>query len=194
MAKPLNRNDKSAAEYLDTLFKQYSKLNVLRVDLAYKKEIANNLTLEEAKNDMRHLLNNRRSKPSIFSNCVGHIFKIETTEEKGPHIHTAFIFDGSKVEKDVYLASKLGKYWVDKITDKRGIFHNCNAEKAKYEKCGIGKISHNDEQMRSNLVNEVIPYLTKGEQSIKSLKTGREKSFSRGIPVARKSNAGRKRK
>jgi hypothetical protein len=188
------RNLKSATDYVNTLFDIHSKIQVLRIDLAYKKEVANNITLDEAKNDMKHLLNNRRSNRSLFSNCVGHIFKIETTEEKGPHIHSVFLFDGSKVEKDVYLATKLGDYWVNKITNKRGIYHNCNAEKAKYEKCGIGKISHNDEQMRSNLVNEVLPYLSKEEQSIKELKTGHEKSFSRGIPPARKSNAGRKRK
>jgi hypothetical protein len=187
------RNQKSATDYVNSLFDNYSKLQAIRIDLAYKKEVANDIQLQDIKDDIRHLLNNRRSNHGLFSNCVGYIWKLENGREKGLHAHTMFLFDGSKVQKDIYLAKELGDYWVETVTGDRGLYYNCNAQKSEYEKCGIGKICHNDEEMRSNLVNEVLPYLTKDEQSIKSVKTGHETSFGKGIPGIKKSNAGRKR-
>ena len=52
--------------YLDSLQEQYSKLNVIRVDLAYTNLHSDDMTLERANKDLNRLLSNRRSKPSIF--------------------------------------------------------------------------------------------------------------------------------
>ena len=63
------------------------------------------------------MLNNRRTKPSIFENMVGYIAKREYTEDKGPHIHTLFIYDGQKVSKDAFKGDQIGAYWKNEITD-----------------------------------------------------------------------------
>ncbi len=170
MKKLNQQNYDSAVNYVNSLFDNYSKLQVLRLDLSYQKEYAKTLTVGDAKQDIQHLLNNRRSKPTLFKDCVGHMWKLESTPDKGPHLHAAFFYDGSKVEKDAHKASKIGQYWKDRITEGRGLHFNCNAKKAEYEKCGIGKISHSDEEMRNNLLTEVLPYLTKEDQSIDSVK------------------------
>lgn len=192
--KKLNKqNYDSAVDYLNALFDRYSKLQVLRVDLSYKKEHANTVTLKEAKEDLQHLLNNRRSKPSLFADCVGHIWKLESTPEKGPHLHTAFLYDGNKVRKDAYKASMIGKYWMDDITKGRGLSFNCNGKQDEYQKNGIGNICHTDEEKRSHLLNEVLPYLTKETQSIDSLKSGKERCFGKGVVPKRTSKKGRPR-
>jgi hypothetical protein len=193
MKKVIQQNYDSAVDYVNSLFEVHSKLQVLRLDLSYRKEVANTLTIDDAKKDIQHLLNNRRSKPSLFSDCVGHIWKLETTEEKGPHFHTAFFYDGSKILHDAHWAGKIADYWKDRITNGRGIAFNCNAKKGEYQKVGIGQISHSDGEKRSNLVTEVLPYLTKTDQGIDAAKSGNDRCFGRGIAPKRTTKKGRPR-
>lgn len=141
----------STATYIDDLFDIYSKMDFIRLDLGYQKEHAREASLEDINQDLTHLLNNRRTKPSIFENMVGYIAKKEFTKDKGPHIHTVFIFDGQKVSKDAFKGDQIGEYWKNEITGGKGIFHNCNREKGKYEVCALGMIDHTDETKRTAL-------------------------------------------
>jgi len=187
------RNYDGMVDYVNRLFDVYSKLQVLRLDLSYKKSCASGLEIKDAKKDLQHFLSNRRTKPSLFKHCVGHVWKLETTPVKGPHFHCALLYDGSQVIKDAHLASKIGTYWNEQITDGRGIHFNCNAKKTSYDKCGIGMISHTDEEMRNNLITEVLPYLAKTTQGIDSPQSGNERCFGKGIIRKKKSKAGRPR-
>lgn len=140
------------------------------------------------------LLNNRRTKPSIFENMLGYIAKREFTEDKGPHIHSFFFYDGHKVSKDSYNADQIGSYWKNEITNGKGIYHNCNQGKGKYADSALGMIDHSDEKKRTALTEKALGYLCKTEQSIDPVKqTGRERSFTRGVSPRRKGNAGRPR-
>lgn len=193
-----SRNSQRMAEstttYIDQLLDIYSKVQVIRVDLGYQKEHAREASLEEINQDLTHLLNNRRTKPSVFENMIGYIAKREYTEKKGPHIHTIFIYDGQKVSKDAYKGDQIGEYWKTTITDGKGIFHNCNREKDKYPECALGMIDHTDDAKRTVLKEKAIAYLYKREQSIDPIKqSGSERSFTRGIAPRKKSNAGRPR-
>ncbi len=184
----------STTTYIDQLLENHSKIQVIRLDLSYTKEHAREASLEEINQDLKHLLNNRRTKPSIFENMIGYIAKKEHTKEKGPHIHTVFIYDGQKVSKDAYKGDQIGAYWKNEITNGKGIYHNCNREKAKYAECALGMIDHTDEAKRTVLKEKAIAYLCKEEQSIDSIKqSGNERSFTRGIAPRKKSNAGRPR-
>ena len=128
---------KSTSTYIDQLLEIHSKIQVIRLDLSYTKKHARKASLEDINQDLKHLLNNRRTKPSIFENMVGYIAKREYTEDKGPHIHSVFIFDGQKVSKDAYKGDQIGEYWKNEITDGKGIFHNCNREKDTYAECAL---------------------------------------------------------
>lgn len=88
---------------------------------------------------------------------VGYIAKREHTAEKGPHIHTVFIYDGQKVSKDAFKGDQIGEYWKNEITDGKGIYHNCNREKAKYAECALGMIDHTDEAKRTVLKERLLP-------------------------------------
>lgn len=184
----------STTTYIDDLFDIYSKMQFIRLDLGYTKEHASKSSLEEINQDLTHLLNNRRTKPSVFGGMVGYIAKKEFTEDKGPHIHSLFIFDGQKISKDEFKGDQIGKYWRNEITDGKGIYHNCNREKEKYAQCALGMIDHTDEAKRTVLKEKAIAYLCKDEQSVDPIKqSGTERSFTRGIAPRRKSNAGRPR-
>lgn len=184
----------STATYIDDLFDVYSKMQFIRLDLSYTKEHAREASLEEINQDLTHLLNNRRTKPSIFENMVGYIAKREYTKEKGPHIHSIFIYDGQKIRKDAHKGDQIGQYWKSEITNGKGIFHNCNREKDKYAECALGLIEHTDDAKRTVLKEKAIAYLCKEEQSVDPIKqSGNERSFTRGIAPRKKSNAGRPR-
>lgn len=188
------RMTESTTTYIDDLFDIYSKIQVIRLDLGYTKEHARDASLEEINQDLTHLLNNRRTKPSVFANMIGYVAKRERTEDKGPHIHTIFIYDGQKVSKDAYKGDQIGEYWKNNITDGKGIYHNCNREKDKYAECALGMIDHTDEAKRTVLKEKAIAYLCKEEQSVAPIKqSGNERSFTRGISPRRKNNVGRPR-
>ena len=194
-----SRNSKRMAQstnkYLNELFEDTSKIQAIRVDLGYRKEYAREASLCDINRDISHLLNNRRTKQSVFENMVGYIAKREYTEDKGPHIHSFFFYDGHKVSKDAFKGDQIGNYWQNEITNGKGIFHNCNREKDKYSDCALGMIDHTDDAKRAVLNQKAIVYLCKTEQSIDPIKqTGRERFFTRGIAPKRKGNAGRPRK
>jgi hypothetical protein len=89
---------------------------------------------------------------------------------------------------------QLGLYWNERITEGTGVYHNCNRDKNKYLDCGIGMIDHSDTAKRDNLINSVVPYMLKAEQSIDGIRqTGKEKSVTKGIAPKTKSSTGRPR-
>lgn len=193
-----SRNSKRMAQstkkYLNELFENTSKIQAIRVDLGYRKEYAREASLDDINKDISHLLNNRRTKPSVFENMIGHIVKREYTEDKGPHIHGFFFYDGHKVSKDAFKGDQIGRYWSHEITNGKGIYHNCNRGKDKYADCALGMIDHTDEKKRTALTDKAVSYLCKAEQSIEPIKqSSHERSFTRGIAPKRKCNAGRPR-
>lgn len=190
--KKINQRVNSTNKYIDDLFSNYSRLNFIKPDLGYKKEISKNLTLEEANKDFKRMLNNTRSKPTVFDNLVGYIAKREYTEEKGVHFHPIFIYDANKVQKDVHKAEQIANYWKNDITKGNGISHNCNRNNYKHKALGI--IEHNDVKKIELLKEKVIPYICKEEQSIDGLKkSNKDRSLTRGIAPKSKSKVGRPR-
>ena len=188
------RATQSATTYIDQLFDKYSKLQVIRLDLYHKKTEEGPGELKELKKDVEHLIANSRSKRSLFGDMVGRITKFENGEERGPHVHTMLFFDGHKLQKDEHRGDEIGKYFVDAITKGKGSFHNANRNKENYERCGIGMIDHTNTEKRQALLEEVLPYLTKTDQSIDGIKAStKERAFTRGTLPRPKSKAGRPR-
>ena len=190
--KKTNHRLDSTKKYIDDLSKNYSKLNIVRVDLGYTKKDSKRVTFEDANNHFKNMLNNTRSKPTVFGEMVGYIAKKEIGEDKGVHIHTLFIYDGNKVREDITKAEQIGEYWKKDITKGKGLFHNCS--KNEYKNKGIGIIDHRDKEKRKILDENVLPYLCKDEQNENTLKTNsKDRTFTRGIVKKTKSNAGRPR-
>jgi len=196
-SKIVNKRVDSNKEYIDALQTKYSKLCVVRVDLSYKKPYSDDITLDDANSDFNRMLNNRRSKPSVFKNQVGYVCKKEYTKEKGMHFHTVFFYDGQKVKNDVKKAIDIGDYWKKQITNKKGSYYNCNinAEKVYGEKNAVGMLEHRDTVKRENL-DSAVSYLCKDDhQDIAPVKNNqKDRAFVRGTIPKIKGNIGRPRK
>ncbi|MCT7627046.1 inovirus Gp2 family protein [Aliarcobacter butzleri] len=190
--KKTNRRLESTKKYIDDLSKKYSKLNIVRVDLGYTKEDSKSITFEDASKDLNKMLNNTRSKPTVFGEMIGYITKKELGEDKGVHIHVAIIYNGNIVREDITKAQQIGEYWKNNITKGKGVFHNCS--KNEYKNKAVGVIDYKDKEKRKIFDEKVLTYLCKDEQSIDSLKTNiKDRAFTRGIAKKIKSNAGRPR-
>jgi len=181
----------STKEYIDKLQENNSKLNIVRVDLAYKKPHGNSITLEEANKDINRMFNNMRSKPTIFQDKIGYVCKREYTKKRGVHFHAIFIYDGQKVQKDAFKAQQIGEYW-EQLTKEKGSYHNCHHNK--YSRNGIGIIDHKDSEKRKILDEYVISYLCKDEQDVEPIKENKKsRAFTRGTLPKSKRNMGRPR-
>ena len=189
--KYIDKHLKSTKEYIDALQEQYSKLCVIRVDLEYKKPYSDSIVLDDANENFNRMLNNRRSKPSVFKNQVGYICKKEYTPSRGVHFHTVFLYDGNKVQKDAHIGDKIGKYW-EELTEEKGSYHNCNRNKYKFK--GVGMLEHTDTKKRKILDKHVTSYLCKDEQNVELVKSNKkDRTFVRGTIPKSKGNIGRPR-
>jgi len=195
--KKVNKRAESAKEYLDALQERYSKLCIVRVDLGYKKDEKSKkveVSLDEAINDYNHMMNNKRSKPSIFKDQVGQICLKEYTSKKGVHFHAAFMYDGNKVHKGAFKAQQICDYW-EEVTENKGSGHNCHSNQ--YIKNGLGILDHKDTEKRKIVDENVINYLFKDDdkQSISAIESDKKiKVFTRGTLPKSKDNKGRPRK
>ena len=191
--KKVDKRIESTKEYINALQDNHSKLCVVRVDLSYKKPHSDSITLDQANQEFNRLLNNRRSKPSIFKDQVGYMCLKEYTQDKGVHFHTVFLYDGNKVQKDAHMGDKLGAYWKE-LTKDKGSYYNCNRKEYKYK--GVGMLHHADTSKREILDEYVTSYLCKDhdKQDIAPVKSNsKDRAFVRGTIPKKKSNAGRPR-
>ncbi|MGJ0491195.1 YagK/YfjJ domain-containing protein [Methylobacter sp.] len=178
------KNYEGLIEYIDSLFARHDRLLVLRIDFAYR--MGNVITTEpdidikyrEAKDDLKHFLNNTKSN-DLFKHLLGHVWKLEYGAEKGFHFHVLFFFNGARVWKDKKLAMLIGKYWKNKITNGRGIYYNCNANKALYRNLGIGMIKYDNMALRVGLC-KAAEYLIKVDYFARLLTPDNGRTFGRG--------------
>jgi hypothetical protein len=157
------RDHGKAQDYVDALFACYARLLVIRIDLGYPydPDLHANTHLDVLQQDMRRF-KRRMSVDPLFKEMAGYLFKLEYGVAKGHHLHCMFLFDGSKVQKDAFIAQQIGELW-EKITGYRGGFYNCNGKKDSYTYLGIGMINHNEIEKRNNL-NLALSYFFKAEQ------------------------------
>lgn len=186
------RNFKSAFEYVKELFDDHhSRLQFIRLDFSYKSQFKRDVTVKMISKDFKRLLNNRRTN-KMFRGMVGYIWALEYGELKHLHYHVIFIFNGSEVRCDVARATKLEKYWEERITKGCGLAFNCNRKKGDYKHLAIGPINHYDTALRNN-ISLVLKYITKSSQYLR-VNVDNQHSFGHGEIRGRKSNAGRPRK
>lgn len=125
---------------------------------------------ETVQADRQRLFAKMKGMTSVFKHLVAYAWCYEFTPVAGYHAHFAFFFDGSKVQKDEYLAQQIGEYWVNEITEGRGRYHSCNAAWDKSSpRYALGQVDHYDMLKRKALRENVLPYLGKESQSVRVL-------------------------
>jgi hypothetical protein len=207
--RSVNKNYRELCKYINCLFYKHSRLLVVRVDLTYlnrfckpqhewvldqqivgweddanadpnfirdhKKLYA---TYPEIKQHRERLLKDMNSK-MFKDSLVGHAWKLEFGLNKGFHYHFLFVFDGSKLREDVTIGAIIGEHWVNNITDGRGLYWNCNANKYSYRQCGIGTVNAGDIEARKAL-ESVAHYLCKVDYYIKTVAPDNGRTFGKG--------------
>jgi hypothetical protein len=186
------RNATSMCGYANALFHNYSRLLVVRVDLALDKS-SQNSSLQNISKMFKRFLNSLRSN-SKFKHLVGYIWKLEYGEKKGYHYHMLLFFNGSQVKDDFKYAQIAGTFWKETITKGEGTFYNCSVDKKKYRNIAIGIINYNDSILRQNL-KIVIKYLCKSEQHLMVRLTKKGRTLGRkDLPTITTKRAGRPRR
>jgi hypothetical protein len=158
--------NKSAQKLINSLREKYARLQVLRLDLSYRKGKYVDLddfmgALSKVKEDWEHFRHDLVSGDSI-PGVVGYLAKLEYGLLSGFHFHVVVLCDGSKHREDIVLATMLGEHWNNKVVPGReGRYYNCNRHKDNYRYLGIGTLNYYDHEKYSALVNLVLDYMAK---------------------------------
>lgn len=195
-----DKNTKELLKYIRLLFRDHSRLLVLRIDLGYRKEFCNgiqktsDISLADVKQHWAKLLKHL-DKLLPEKSKIGFARKIEFALLKSHHIHLMLFLDGSIVREDITLARLVGEAWMsEEITGGRGIYFNCNAKKDQYTHLGIGMVAHDDLERRRGL-EIAAQYLTKPDYYIKLAEQTVGQVFAKGnMPKPKPSRLGRPRK
>lgn len=190
------RRFRGLVEYVDSLFDNVrSRLMVIRIDLKYRTDSIDKMKVGQAQADLRHLFNNMRSKPGLFDDLVGCIWKLESSSHEREHFHVVLFFTNDQLDNDSWRGELIGEYWSSVITQGRGTFFNCNrsAEKAKQRRLCLGRIEYFDNRMRGNLLY-LLAYLCKNEQQSSSKPKELSRVYGRRkMPEVFEKTVGRKR-
>ena len=166
----LNKNYESLMEHFDKSFDKKNRYQVIRIDLGYRIDVDNpSLTADEiyekycqANEDLKHLLNNKRSKKKIFKEMLVYAWRLEYAQNTGFHYEMFFFFNRSETHEDSNIAETIGEYWNTTITGGRGLYSNCNDKKnkIKYKYIDLGMINDDDSKLSEGL-KKIAEYLTK---------------------------------
>lgn len=161
------RNTKSLSKKLDKAINRYSKLEVVRVDLAYKQKYHDITGIENFYDDLERLRKNIGSRKKLFKGLVDYAWALEQGETKGYHCHLLLIFNGHQRQKGWAIADKVGQLWKS-ITAKQGYYFNCHDPEQikKYSEMGvlgIGRIHRGSSIEVRNMRNAVL-YLVNPEK------------------------------
>ncbi|MCJ0761590.1 YagK/YfjJ domain-containing protein [Variovorax terrae] len=144
--------------------------------------------IEVVQKDREHLFANMKGKPDLFRYLKGYVWRIEFTPRAGYHLHLVLFFDGSHVKDDQGLATKIGEYWRDKITQGDGYFDNVNMRRK--ERWGgtwvLGQIGHWELEKRANLRRYVLGYPCKTNQLVQVMPKKGTHLFGSGLVNRRK--------
>ncbi len=117
----------SLFNYLAGLKAAYSKIMIIRLDLHFPwhPEALLATTGREETQWKALLLYVKNS----FQSFLGYAAKFEVGAERGVHMHTVWVFNGSQVRSDVIIARMIGDHWHNEIQQGRAGYFNCNARK-----------------------------------------------------------------
>lgn len=161
-----NSNHASLGELINSLFQHCtSELLAIRINVNYKVEYRDRITLEMVQEHRRHLFDNRRRNTTLFGDLLGYGWCLEYGVLSGFHHHLLLLFDGQQRRSDINLGLSIAKYIDTVITGGMSHSHVSNVNKHQYERdgtLGVGAIAHNEITLRNNLLNIVAGYMTKG--------------------------------
>lgn len=146
-------------DHQNELFERFSKLLMLRIDFAYRKdsESFKYADVNQLVADMIWLT----EQGAHISGLVGYAWVLEYGEENSYHIHAAFYINGQRHRKVWSFWEAIGALWED-ITDGEGYTHRCKP-KRHYRVRGERVVSFSDSKGREGM-EFILSYLGKQTQ------------------------------
>lgn len=152
-------------EFINRHFYYHSDLLFVRVDLSYKQEYINYLSLADVQRHREQLLSDRRNHPQLFYGFIAYMWVLEYGESStGYHYHLMLIYDGKVRSSGMAISKQVDDLWNYRITQGMGKCFLSNRDEAKFTalgRRGIGHIHRTDFQLRVNLIERVVAYLLK---------------------------------
>lgn len=185
------KNLKGVMNYIRYLQERHSRLLVLRIDLSWANEHKADITADDARKHRQQLFRNMQKNP-LFRHVLGTVWKLEYAPQRKFHYHMLFILNGNKAQQDGVIAQAFGEYWKHTITKGKGIYYNCNANKARYEDCCLGKLERGDSRKDKGLL-QALSYLTKIDACARLVLPGNARTFGRGEVRSLKNRKRKKR-
>ena len=149
---------------INRLFELHSRILVIRIDLDYKREVRNTVSIETVQMHRDQLLADRRKYTDVFDGLLGYAWGLEQGEKEGGyHHHLLAFYDGAVRIDDIGIGMALRDLW-NTITCGGGHCYISNFDKKELERegcLGIGMIHRDDVLLRINLVEKVAAYITK---------------------------------
>lgn len=168
-----SENTKKLVERMEQVVKRYSRILVVRVDLAYPLKHQNQVGIQEFNEDMQVLRTRLRDKDRFFSGLIEYAWALEQGKDKGYHCHLLLVYKGSQRQKAYGIAKRVGELW-GSITSDKGSYFNCHdpdylKQFSELNRLGIGMIYRNDKDQVNNMLN-TIKYLVRPEKEDQHLR------------------------
>lgn len=188
------RRAESLYDYISDLKIAHSKIMIVRLDLYYHQELIQSIRSQQnVVDDWSRLL--AFARKNYKQNFLGYAMKIEFGDDRGIHIHSIFIMNGSNLERDVKVARSLGHHWVKDVVPGIGRYFNCNEKthQEKYKWRAVGTFTKMDEEFQ-NGVKAMSAYVTKPDPLPRLVVHGLKKKFRKGELNERQKERVRRRK
>lgn len=173
------RSFSSSIRYVQHLFDRYSRLLVIRIDFALRRD-QNEFEepLDRILNYFSQLKMQMKRRSRVRRALVGYIAHLEYSLVKGHHLHAIFFFNGNKVINDYSISFRIASLW-SRITENKGIYFNTHVKTLQYSCPATGMIHRSDEKKRCCLAY-VIWYITKLDQQLIYKYQDKQRVFFRG--------------
>ena len=173
-----SRNTKILVQRMKKISDRYSRILVVRVDLAYPLKYQDQIGIQEFSDDMNVLRTRLRDQDTIFRGLIEYAWALEQGEEKGYHCHLLLVYKGSERRNAYWLANQVGKLWL-RITKDQGCHFNCHGtaylkQFSDRKRLGIGMIHRNNPDEVNNML-DTVAYLVRPEKVAQHLRVKTKK-------------------
>lgn len=167
------KNTKTLVNRMQEISDRYSRILVVRVDLAYPLKSQDQIGILDFKDDMDVLRTRLRDQDTIFKGLIEYAWALEQGEDKGYHCHLLLVYKGRERRSAYSVAYRVGKLWRE-ITEGLGCHFNCHASAylkqfSDLNRLGIGMIHRKNLDEVNNMLN-TVKYLVRPEKESQHLR------------------------
>jgi len=173
-----SENTKTLVDRMQEISDKYSRILVVRVDLAYPLKFQDQIGILDFKDDMDVLRTRLRDQDTVFKKLIAYAWALEQGADKGYHCHLLLVYKGSDYRNAYWIADQVGKLW-DEITEDQGCHFNCHTtvylkQFSDRNRLGIGMIHRKNPDEVKNMLNTVT-YLVSPEKESQYLRVKTKK-------------------